>query len=100
MQQQFYSLLILHQNFRPENSKESFSVKINSNAFFTCSSHKVIEILVFSSINVISRRFESLFDVRLVNEITSEHESIIPITSLLDKKNKIQNSKGNNFTNK
>ncbi len=54
---------------------------------FTCSSHKVIEILVSSSINVISRRFESLFDVRLVNGIAPEHVSIIPITSLFNKNN-------------
>ncbi len=57
----------------------------SSSKFSACSSHNVIEVLVSSSINVSSRRFESLFDVRLVNGITPEHVSTIPITSLLKK---------------
>jgi hypothetical protein len=51
--------------------------------YFTCSSHKVIDVVVSSSIIVTSRRLESRFDVRLTNGITPEHVSTIPITSLV-----------------
>ncbi len=85
MQQLFYFLLNLHRNFLPKHSNEI--IFDEKKIIFTCSSHKVIDILVSSSINVISRRFESLFDVRLVNGIASEHVSIIPITSLFNKNN-------------
>lgn len=82
MQQRLYFLLILHRNFLPKNPEERFNGE-RERLVYTCSSHRVIDMLVSSSIIVISRRFESRFDVRLTNGITAEHVSTIPITSLV-----------------
>ena len=61
---------------------------------FTCSSHRVIGVLVSSSMMVNSRRLESRFDVRLTNGITSEQVSTMPITSSLKKQSENEAQEG------
>ncbi len=85
MQQRFYFLPILRRNFLPKIKKKA-RTEFLMRDYFTCSSHKVIDVVVSSSIIVTSRRLESRFDVRLTNGITPVHESTIPITSLVYKK--------------